>query len=224
MSLTSFINEKLQINKDYVEPYVEYPKDKKELVDILRKRLEDQSNASEKNPINLNDIDISNITDLSNVFWRVSHLHPKYIDISHWDVSNVLDFSNMFNECSTLHSIGDISGWNVSSGQDFYNMFNGCKMLKNIGDLSDWKMGSAINIKSMFENCKRLTDIGDVGQWVVSNVRNFNFMFKGCEKLKPIDLNNWKIHNDVTGQNVRMLISGTSGWKMPAWYSEVRKR
>ena len=49
-------------------------------------------------------------------------------------------------------------------------------------------------------------------------------MFKGCEKLKPIDLNNWKIHNDVTGQNIRMIISGTSGWKMPAWYSEVRKR
>jgi surface protein len=229
MSLTSFINERLQINKDYAEPYVDHPKDKHELIEILKKRFEGQQESSEKNPINLNDIDVSNVQDLSSAFYYTDYYYAnygkiKYIDISNWNVSNVLDFSNMFNECSSIHYIGDLSNWDVSSGTNFYNMFNGCKMLKNIGDLSNWKMTNANDIHSMFSGCKRLENIGDAGRWDVSNVRNFNFIFKGCEKLKPINLNNWKIHNDVTGQNIRMIISGTSGWKMPDWFFDVRKR
>lgn len=225
MSLTSFINERLQINKDYKEVYSQKPETARDLRKIIEDRLDEQGLGTVKEPINLNDIDVSKIDNLENVFYYIGMNYKiKYIDISNWDVSHVTSFKSMFANCSSLQYVGDLSRWNVSEGTDFAAMFINCKFLKNIGDISNWEMTKANDIHSMFSECKRLNDIGDVGLWDVSNVRNFNFIFKGCEKLKPIDLNGWKIHNDVTGQNIKMLISGTNGWKMPDWFFEVRKR
>lgn len=225
MSLKSFINEKLNINKDFKSAYSEAPQSKEELRKIIENRIEEQGEGSIKDPIDLNDIDVSAIDDFTKLFWYIGFNYKiKAIDISYWDVSNVKSFKSMFSECSSLQYAGDLSEWDVSECYDFSSMFNECKFLKNIGDISNWKMNHATNIHSMFSGCKRLENIGDVGQWDVSNVRDFNFIFKNCEKLKPIDLNNWKIHPDVTGQNIKMIISGTNGWKMPDWFFEVRKR
>lgn len=225
MSLSSFINEKLKINKDYKEAYSQKPATAKDLRKIIEDRLEKQGCGTIKEPINLNDIDVSEIDNLENVFYYIGMSYKiKAIDISDWDVSHVTSFKSMFADCSSLQYVGNLSKWDVSECTNFTAMFNDCKFLKNIGDISKWKMTKANDVHSMFSGCKRLENIGDVGQWDVSNVKDFSFIFESCEKLKPIDLNNWKIHNDVTGKNVRMLISGTSGWKMPKWYFDVRKR
>ena len=225
MSLTSFINERLQINKEYTEVHTEKPATARDLRQIIKDRIDKQGPGTIKEPINLNDIDVSEIDDFTQLFWYIGYSYKiKAIDISDWDVSHVTSFKSMFAECSQLQYVGDLSRWDVSECSNFASMFNDCKFLRNIGDISKWKLTKANDIHSMFNGCKRLENIGDVGQWDVSHVRNFNFIFKGCEKLKPIDLNNWKIHNDVTGQNIKMIISGTSGWKMPDWFFEVRKR
>ena len=225
MSLQSFINEKLKINKEYTEVHTETPATARDLRKIIEDRLDEQGLGTVKEPINLNDIDVSEIDNLENIFYYIGMNYKiKAIDISDWDVSHATSFRSMFAECSHLQYVGDLSRWDVSKGTSFASMFIDCKFLKNIGDVSKWKMTNANDVHSMFSGCKRLENIGDAGQWDVSNVKDFNFIFKDCEKLKPIDLNNWKIHNDVTGQNITMLISGTSGWKMPGWFFDVRKR
>lgn len=224
MLLTSFIKEKLKVNKEYVEVHTEKPENIKELRKIIDARIEEHGPGTVKEPIDLNDIDVSEIDNLDYLFYGGITYNIKAIDISDWDVSNVTSFKSMFEGCSHLQYVGDLSRWNVSEGTNFSSMFMNCKFLKNIGDVSKWKMSKANDVHSMFCGCKRLENIGDAGQWDVSNVKDFTFIFRDCEKLRPIDLNHWKIHNDVTGKNVRMIISGTSGWKMPDWFFDVRKR
>ena len=128
--LVQFIQEKLIIKKNKATNYKYFPKTKEELQDIIKKRIEQEGNE-----VDLNDIDTSNITDMSNLF--------EYIDfngdISNWDVSNVTDMHNMFDGCKSFNQ--DISDWNVSNVTDMFNMFGGCKefnqnieimMLKNL--------------------------------------------------------------------------------------------
>ena len=61
----------------------------------LRSLIENRINV-EGNEVDLNDIDVSTITDMSGLFsWTDFNG-----DISGWDVSNVTDADDMFNECS----------------------------------------------------------------------------------------------------------------------------
>ena len=62
-SLTHYIQEKLVIKKNKSTNYKYFPKSKKELKEIIKKRIE-----YEGNEVDLNDIDTSNITDMSGLF------------------------------------------------------------------------------------------------------------------------------------------------------------
>ena len=86
-SLKSYIQEKLTIKKS---KYNYFPETKEELQDIIKKRME-----KEGNEVNLNDIDVSNITDMSNLFVFLDFNG----DISQWDVSNVTNMEYMFYGC-----------------------------------------------------------------------------------------------------------------------------
>ena len=57
MSLTSFIKEKLKVNKEYVEVHTEKPENIKELRKIINDRIEEQGPGTLKEPVDLNDID-----------------------------------------------------------------------------------------------------------------------------------------------------------------------
>ena len=113
-SLQNYITEKILINKNSKIPYNYHPKTKEELKDIIKQRIE-----SEGNECDLNDIDISNITDMSFLF---SHSHFNG-DISRWNVSNVTNMPGMFSY-SKFNS--DISNWNVSNVIDMKAMFDNC--------------------------------------------------------------------------------------------------
>ena len=60
-SLSSYIQEKLIIKKS--NSYKYFPKTKKELKDIINKRIKQEGNE-----VDLNDIDVSKITDMSELF------------------------------------------------------------------------------------------------------------------------------------------------------------
>ena len=119
-NLSTYIIEKLKINKDSIK-YHYYPTNKKELRSLIQKLLEERGNDAD-----LNDIDVSDITDMSELF---TDLDPHNIDISEWNVSNVKDMLSMFDNCKNFNS--DLSKWNVSKVEDMRFMFNGCDSLKN---------------------------------------------------------------------------------------------
>ena len=116
-SLTHYIQEKLIIKKSTAKKnksveYKYFPETKKELKDIIKKRIKQEGNK-----VDLNDIDVSEITDMSNLFGGTDFNG----DISEWDVSNVTDMQGMFYNCKAFNQ--DISSWDVSNVTNMSSMF-----------------------------------------------------------------------------------------------------
>ena len=141
-NLKDIILEKLIINKNTkIDNYHYHPKDKDELMKLLDKLIEERGWEG-----NFNDIDTSNITDMSMLF---TFARPKFNgDISEWDVSNVTNMRFMF--CDTKFS-GDISDWDVSNVKDMYDMFYGCNDFNC--NLNKWDVSKVKDMRDMFNGC-----------------------------------------------------------------------
>ena len=137
-TLQHYITEKILINKNSKMPYNYHPKTKDELRKIIKQKIE-----SEGNECDLNDIDTSNITDMSNLF-AYSHFNG---DISRWNVSNVTTMEYMF-FCSEFD--GDISKWDVSNVIDMKYIFEFSIFNK---DISNWDVSNVKFKLDMFHNC-----------------------------------------------------------------------
>lgn len=232
------IQEKLIINNNLDREYKYFPKNKDELIDILNEIITNSQNKnSPEDPIDLNVINTSNITDMCGIFSKsdVTDYHNyvggkkiveakpyamtlKYIDISKWDVSKVENFSYMFHTCDIV-SIGDIGKWNVSSAKNFRCMFNWCNFLKTIGDISKWAVNNVTNMSGMFNSCWYINNLGNLKNWDVSNVVDFSDMFMQCWQLTDIgDVKNWRFDSGKTFDHMFGGCTGLtkmdlSGWK-----------
>ena len=156
--LNYYIVEKLKINKDSnnKSEYHYHPEKLSELIKLLIKLVNKRGSDAD-----LNDVDVSRITDMSDLFHRVNHLSKykiQFIDISKWDVSNVEDFESMFERCSNFTS-----------------------------DLLRWDFSSAKNVKFMFLNCSKFNS--EVGKWKFNpELTNMLRMFDGCESFEGDEL------------------------------------
>ena len=135
-SIQQHITERLQLNKDRVQQYKYFPETWEELKNIIKQRIK-----KEGTKCNLNNIDVSKITDMSKLFYA-SKFNG---DISKWDVSKVKDMYAMF-YFSEFN--GDISKWNVSNVKNmkymfFYSPFN--------QDISKWDVSNVENIQGIFK-------------------------------------------------------------------------
>ena len=91
--ITKFIKEGLKItSKTKVDKYNYHPKTKEELKDLLKQLIEERGNEGD-----FNDIDTSEITDMTELF---KHMKKFNGDISNWDVSKVIHTGFMFERCA----------------------------------------------------------------------------------------------------------------------------
>ena len=187
-NLNQYIQEKLIINKDYNDNMI-VVKSFEELRKIIEDRYDKLGPGTKRNPIDFNDIDVSNIDSFysSNrdmgIFQKINF---KYIDISDWDVSNVRTMNYMFAYCKELKSVGDISYWDVSNVTNMSFMFFMCVNLKSIGDLSKWDVSNVTNMKGMFRYCKSFNQ--NISNWNVSGVTDMGDIFYKCpikDEYKP---------------------------------------
>ncbi|WQJ53284.1 MAG: hypothetical protein [Wendovervirus sonii] len=169
-------------NSEYLEQKpktIKYKiKSKKELQKIVKK-----FNYKRCDGFDLNWLDVSEITDMSELFCDMTRFN---CNISEWNVSNVTDMNYMFYNCEYFNS--DLSQWNVSKVENMQSMFYECK--KFTSDLSQWNVSKVKSMSHMFYGCKKFTS--DLSQWNVSNVTDMKGMFCFCEKFNS-DLSQWNV-------------------------------
>lgn len=158
-----------------------------ELIKVIQKLIKERGKDA-----NLNDIDVSNITDMCGLFMD---LNIGNIDVSTWDVSNVVDFSYMFADCKEFN--GDLSNWEIKG-------------------LSSNK----IDTSYMFEGCYEFEGKG-LSNWDMTRVSNIAGMFRRCENININELNNWKFNKDVKMSKSTFRDSKCSNDnKYPSWFPE----
>ena len=172
-----------KIGKTKAKIYTCQPKDKDELKEILKSRL----SKKDKNT-DLNDIDVSQITDMSGLFLvgtpgSFSRLGVGKIDISNWDVSNVKNMDWAFSFCKNFNS--DLSEWDMSNVTSAEGMFMGCIKFEGNG-LENWDVSNIKNMKQMFDRCSKLKC--DLSKWNISNNCEVKDMFSGNKKRDNIIL------------------------------------
>ena len=142
-SLFNIIQEKLKIGSKTKLSKLYQPKDLKELKSIIKEHID--KNGLE---CDLNDIDVSNITNMRGLFNKydiysntassqldINELYKFNGNISEWDVSNVTNMKEMFELSEYTGENGDISNWNVEKVEDMWHMFY--RSYYN-GDISKW--------------------------------------------------------------------------------------
>lgn len=169
----------------------------------------------------LNNIDTSNVHDMSHMFERTSITS---LDLSNFDTSNVTNMSYMFNESKTLTNL-NISGFNTSKVTDMSYMFSMVFHLESL-NLSNFDTSNVINMSHMFYwvhtplnvnnlNTSKVTDMSsmfelsstdnlNVSNFDTSNVTNMSYMFSG--DLNVLDLSNFNTSKvtDMSGMFYNM--------------------
>ena len=114
----------IRVGVDLSRPKYNYhPKTKEELMVIVNELIKERGNEAD-----LNDIDVSQITDMKWIF-----AHSEFNgNISKWDVSKVKNMKGMF-WGSKFN--GDISKWDVSNVESMSFMFYRSQFN---GDISNW--------------------------------------------------------------------------------------
>lgn len=137
--------------------------DKIKIKNILQLKKEISNKLKEsKNILDLTDLDISDLDDLSHAFYGI--LNITKVDVTGWNTSNVKSFNSMFYGCTYLEEVIGLDTWDVSNVEDMSFMFNDCKNLKNIGDISGWEINDT-KMHGAFYNCKKLKTIGQIYHW-----------------------------------------------------------
>ena len=203
------------INKNTKKDNRYFVKDREELQQIISQRIEE----SENRILDLNDLNIYNVTDLSDIFsfwWGQNRNKFDVLKIDKWDTSHVTDMSEMF---SGGNYDMDISNWNVSNVEKMSGMFRGFKngkyldlknwnpkKLKNAyqmflycdefnSDISNWDVGNLQSARSMFYMCTNFNQ--DLSKWNMSKVKTTHYMFAGCKSFNQ-DLSKWTMPKNTS--------------------------
>ena len=195
-SLKSYIKEQLVVES---ESDVLRPTRKSELKAIIRHRIEEYGPKCD-----LNDIDVSRVTDMSDLFFS-SKFNG---DISQWNVSSVRNMNGMFYNSQFN---GDISKWDVHNVESMFNMFNESRFN---GDISKWDVSSVETMSGMFANSEFN---GDISKWNVRRVEDMHGMFYNS-KFNG-DISKWKNVRRVKDMSMMFDKSPLEG-KEPSWYKK----
>ena len=155
--------------------------------------------------INLKNLNTSNVTDMSQMFYKDNSLEGE-LDVSSLNVSKVNTLEYTFANCEKLTSI-NLTGWNNTNNLNNMNtMFFKCLELVEIKGLESLVTKEVTTMKSTFNLCKKLTSL-NINNWDTSNVTSMLNLFSNVTASEII-LNKWNINKTTSLQG--MFIKSTT--------------
>ena len=176
-----------------------------------------------------NEWDVSDITDMSKLFWRNTIWNE---EIGNWDVSQVTNMSRMFEDAHKFNQ--DISGWDVGSVTNMEGMFYNALIfnkplywnVSNVYNMSymfenallfnqklSWNVSKVWNMRYMFHNAQ---SFNKQLIWDVSKVTDMKKMFYNAESFnKKLD---WNVNNVDDMKNMFCFTELEKNNNLPKWY------
>ena len=121
--------------------YSYFPKDRKELKELMKKLMQERGDEG-----NFNDIDTSNVEYMDCLF---SQTHDFNGDITQWDTSSVTNMYAMFFHAKIFNQ--DISIWDTSKVKDMGYMFYHAEKFNQ--DISRWDTSKVDKTYKIFSDC-----------------------------------------------------------------------
>ena len=144
---------------------------------------------------NIGDFDVSNVTDMSSIFYRCKRLESLN-GLEKWNTGKVRNMSQMFLRCERLESLNGLEKWNTSNVTNMLQMFWYCKSIKSLDGLKSWNTSHVADMSGMFLHCERLESLNGLEKWNTSNVQKMFQMFSYCRSIKSLDgLESWNTGN-----------------------------
>ncbi|MGB5980680.1 MAG: BspA family leucine-rich repeat surface protein [Nonlabens sp.] len=144
---------------------------------------------------NIDNWDVSNITDMSLMFFQAQDFNQS---LNSWDVGSVQYFNSMFNHATAFN--GGISNWNLASASNLNNLFNNATSFDQ--DISNWDTSNVINMQGVFAGATSFNQPLD--NWDVSSVTDFSLMF--AESSFNLPITSW---NTQSATNMRAMFAAS---------------
>ena len=168
--------------------------------DMVKKYIASDNDVTKYGPIG--DWDVSNVTNMKNLFLRHTNFNE---DISKWNVTNVTNTEAMFADAKAFNQ--PLDSWNVTNVTNMNSMFAGAESFNQ--SLDNWNVGNVTNMGFMFAGAKSFNQ--PLNNWNVRNVINMGSMFARAESFnQPLD--NWNVSN-VT--NMNLMFHGATKFNQP---------
>ena len=155
----------------------------------------------------INTWDVTNITDMSNLFYMKGSFNENIAD---WDTSNVTRMANMFMFCYSFNQ--DIGNWDTSNVTDMSNMFRMATSFNQ--DIGSWNTSNVSDMYGMFNGAESFNQ--DIGSWNTSNVTKMNAMFYFAIPFNQ-DISNWCVTNITSEPSNFSGNSALSQSNKPIW-------
>jgi surface protein len=159
--------------------------------------------------IDISNLDISNILDLSNTFsnmeffnqninnWNISkviNMHEIFSNaesfnqpLDKWDTTNIINMSGVFYYCKFFNQ--NINNWNTSNVADMSNLFSYALSFNQ--PLNNWNVSNVTNMTRMFNDAKSFNQ--PLYKWDIVNVTNMESIFDNCISFDQ-DVSDWNFN------------------------------
>lgn len=191
-------------------------------------------------PLNINSWNVSNITNMSELFmdpqsfnqaislWNtgnVTNMSDMFnravsfnLNIGNWNTSNVINMSRMFKNAPEFNR--PIGNWNTAVVTNMSEMFAdeffsgvAYKFNQNIGA---WNTGAVTNMSGMFNGARAFNQ--NIGGWNTSNVTNMSDMFKRASAFNQ-NIGAWNTSNVTTmARMFRNDLITAQGYDTPVFF------